>query len=70
MGKPLNNKAEILRNILTGSETYQIAVTSKNELEAYAEQIGSFVQLFQQYPTYFVGGVAVVIFFILFLMGG
>jgi hypothetical protein len=32
--------------------------------------MGSFIQIFQQYPAYFVGGIVVVIFLVLFLMGG
>lgn len=68
-GHSLNNKTEPLRNVLTGTGPVEVTVTTKNELEAYAEQVGSFVQLFQQYPTYFVGGITVVIFLVLFLMG-
>jgi hypothetical protein len=71
-GRSLNNKAETLRNIMSAADSAvnEVTVTSKNELEAYAEQIGSIVQLFQQYPTYFAGGAVVVLFLILFLMGG
>ena len=54
---------------MNGSDRYEVKVTTKNELEAYAEQIGSFVQLFQQYPTYFAGGIVVLIFIILFAVG-
>lgn len=68
-GKSLTNKSEPLRSALSGASPVEITVTTKNELEAYAEQVGSFMQLFQQYPTYFVGGIVVVIFLVLFLMG-
>jgi hypothetical protein len=29
-GRPLNNKAEILRNIMNGSDRYEVTVTTKN----------------------------------------
>lgn len=69
-GKALVNKAEVLRNIMSAEQTNEVTVAAKSEIEAYAQQVGSMVQLFQQYPTYFVGGLVLLIFLVLFLMGG
>lgn len=55
---------------MSAEQTNEVTVAAKSEIEAYAQQAGSMVQLFQQYPTYFVGGLVLLIFLVLFLMGG
>jgi hypothetical protein len=69
-GAALNNKSIFLRDIMDSSVTNEVTVTSKSEIEAYADQVGSIIQLFQQYPAYFAGGLVVIIFIVLFIMGG
>jgi hypothetical protein len=68
-GKSLNNKALFLRDVFDVNAANEVTVTGKNELEAYAEQFGSVVEMFHQYPTYFVGGIVALVFLILYLVG-
>jgi hypothetical protein len=68
-GKPLLEKEQFLRDIMSANGVNEVVVTPKNELEAYAQQMGSLVQLFQQYPAYSVGAIVAVLLLVLFIMG-
>lgn len=69
-GNTLTNKNQPLREVMDANETNEVTVITKNELEAYAQQVGSVVNLFNEYPLYFVGGLVAVIFLVLFILGG
>jgi hypothetical protein len=69
-GKPLNDKSVFLRDIMSANAPNEVTVTSKSELEAYADQAASAINLFQQYPIAFGGAIVALLFFVLFVMGG
>ena len=67
---PLRNKSAKVRDVFGGDRDPVVTVTTKGELEAAAEQVGSLVGLFSQNPFYFAGGLVALLFLVLFLMGG
>lgn len=46
-GKPLTNKQQVLGDIMDPNADHEVTVTSKSELEAYADQMSSAMNLFQ-----------------------
>lgn len=69
-GNTLNNKNQPLREVMDPNETNEITVMTKSEFEAYAQQVNSVVNVFNEYPLYFVGGLVALIFLVLFILGG
>jgi len=45
-GNTLKNKDQPLRELMDANEINEVTVITKNELEAYAQQVGSVVNLF------------------------
>lgn len=66
----LKNKAQFLRDIFSSGEENEVTVAKKNELEAYEDKAKDVYDLIKTYPIYAAAVLAVLLFLMLFLMGG